>query len=149
MPAHGQTIKQLVRLGDAETDCWAWLGSINKTTGYGKKTMNSDTKLAHRWIWEQLFGAIPSGMVINHRCGNRSCVNPHHLEVTTQSENCRHGKGATLTSEQALDIYSQKAGKRWGLGASLAKQYGVTSSLVHDIWNGRAWCDITGEEPKR
>ena len=88
----GTTLKRLVVLPENPQDCWIWQGSINKKTGYGKKQLGGKTMLAHRWIYETLFGRIPEGKVINHRCSNPSCVNPYHLEVVTQAENCRHGK---------------------------------------------------------
>jgi len=139
MPRAFQTTKPLVQIGRDVSDCWEWQGSINKATGYGKKQVNGKPELAHRWIWMTLFGPIPKDKVINHKCGNRSCVNPHHLEVVSQAENCRHGAGSKLTKEQVEEIRRAKATKRWGDGARLARKYGVSAALIHDIWSGRAW----------
>lgn len=136
----GTRFKPLVKIGEPG-DCWQWTGSINKVTGYGKKQWMGETWLAHRWVWSMLFGDIHNNMTINHKCSNRGCVNPHHLEVVSQADNCRHGRGATLTHDQAAEIKAAGKNRKWGDGARLAKKFGVSSSLVHDIWNGRAWND--------
>lgn len=139
MAKNGQVIKPLVKLGQHPDDCWEWLGHKSSTTGYGKKQYYSKTMLAHRWVWEQLLGPIPQGMVINHKCSNRRCVNPFHLEVVSQAENCRHGNGCKLTKNQVIEIKSAKANRKWGDGAKLARKFDVSTALIHDIWNGRAW----------
>lgn len=139
MPFSGQTIKPVIDIPANGNDCWEWIGSKNKVTGYGKKTVNGKDVLAHRWAYECFFGPIPDGLVINHKCSNRACVNPSHLEAVTQAENCRHGAGRKLTALQVKTIKRLHTYKKWGLAKRLADRYGVSSALVHDIWNGRAW----------
>lgn len=73
-------------------NCWQWQGSLT-ADGYGRFThraLNPYTRRAHREMWEQANGeAIPGGMVIDHLCRNRRCINPLHLEVVTVEENAR------------------------------------------------------------
>ncbi|MCC7126440.1 MAG: HNH endonuclease [Acidobacteria bacterium] len=142
MPKHGQVLRQLVQLGETPDACWQWLGRVSPATGYGKKQFHGRTMLAHRWMYEQLFGPIPEGLVINHKCRNRSCVNPHHLEVTTQAGNTRHGAGTILTAEQVREIKAAFSTRKWGEGRRLARRFGVSNALIHDIWHGRAWKEI-------
>lgn len=142
MPAAGQVNTTLVTIPENPAECWEWNGSTNKKTGYGKKTWNGSHVLAHRWVFELLQGPIPEGLVINHKCSNRACVNPTHLEVVDQAGNCRHGKGTKLNAEDVREIKQAKDGKKWGLGRQLADKFNVSSALIHDIWNGRAWKDI-------
>jgi hypothetical protein len=142
MPFPGEVRKQLVDISAGPNECWPWVGATNKKTGYGKKQVNGRSELAHRWVYETLLGPIKDGMVINHLCSNRECVNPHHLEVVSQMENCQHGAGAKLTKEQVAEIKAAKSDRVWGDGKRLAEKYGVTGALIFDIWNGRAWTNV-------
>lgn len=67
--------------------CWLWNGSKNKG-GYGIFSMPSGKLvLAHRLCFFIETGIDPAGKVISHGCDNPSCVNPHHLSLTTQKQN--------------------------------------------------------------
>lgn len=134
--------RPLVNIPNDPNGCWEWQGKIHKNTGYGAKTYAGKNYLAHRWVWLMLCGSIPDGLVINHKCSNRKCVNPAHLEITDQAGNCRHGKGTKLTAEQVKEIRCAKIGKKWGDGKKLAEKYGVTGATIHDIWNGRSWPEV-------
>jgi len=136
---NGIRYKKLVQIGKPD-DCWDWLGSINPRTGYGKKQWFGESWLAHRWVWTMFFGNIENNMTIDHLCSNRKCVNPHHLEVVSQSENLRRGKGTKLTVEQVKAI--RETDKFWGSRKALAEQYGVTPMTISDIRCGRSWKDV-------
>ncbi len=70
-----------------DSGCWLWIGCIHKVTGYAKKQWHGRTLLAHRWMYEQRIGPIPAGLVIDHVCNVRNCVNPEHLQAITQAQN--------------------------------------------------------------
>lgn len=135
--------KPMITLPEDPSGCWEWQGKVNAVTGYGSKTFGGKTLLAHRWVWQMLLGPIPEGLVINHLCSNRKCVNPAHLQVTDQAGNCRHGEGAKLSVDQVMEIKRAKPSKKWGTGKELAEKHGVSSALIHDIWEGRAWADVS------
>jgi hypothetical protein len=80
---------------EAENGCWNYAPS-NTKTGYAVFAINKGTNLAlaHRWSYEHFVADIPAGLVIDHLCNNRACVNPWHLEPVTQKVNCQRGVGS-------------------------------------------------------
>lgn len=72
--------------------CWNWMASLN-SDGYGQFTINRRPLRAHRYAYELLKDAIPAGLVLDHACRNRRCVNPDHLEPVTNRENVLRGIG--------------------------------------------------------
>lgn len=65
---------------DKTAECWLWIGGKSKS-GHGLFTMgkHGHTIGAHRFAYEQMHGAIPTGMRAYHHCNNPSCVRPTHL----------------------------------------------------------------------
>lgn len=70
--------------------CWEWAGSPDPA-GYGSYSLAGRAVRSHRVAYELLVGPIPDGLVLDHLCRNRGCVNPDHLEPVTQGENARRG----------------------------------------------------------
>jgi hypothetical protein len=75
-----------------DDECWEWTDSL-ATYGYGYLTIATGEQVrAHRWAYENLGrGTLIEGMVIDHLCRNKACVNPKHLEQVTYWENTRRG----------------------------------------------------------
>lgn len=68
--------------------CWIWQGYC-QPNGYGRIRMPDSAKLAHRVSYEIFIGEISAGLVIDHTCRIRQCVNPDHIRAVTQKENVR------------------------------------------------------------
>lgn len=69
-----------------KTNCWEWLQSKG-SHGYGQIWYKGKVTVAHRVSYTLFKGDIPKGLVVDHLCNTRICINPEHLEVVTQKEN--------------------------------------------------------------
>jgi hypothetical protein len=74
--------------------CWIWVAGVNQC-GYGWFRANGKAVRAHKFIYERLRGPVPDGLVLDHRCRIRRCVNPEHLKPITRVENTLIGFAPT------------------------------------------------------
>jgi DNA-binding transcriptional regulator YiaG len=124
--------------------CWLWLQSLG-SHGYGQASMpGARVTTAHRVSYIAFVGSIPDGMLVQHSCDNKWCVNPEHLSLGTDKTNSddKHKKGRAnlesrvfanvvrkLTQEQIAEIRRSKEPQR-----KLANRYGVSQ---RSVWNAR------------
>lgn len=134
----GSVLKPLVKLGKRPDDCWDWLGFVTDK-GVATKQTGPRHVPARRWMWQQLFGPIPDGLVVTTTCGSKVCCNPHHLRCCFQADANRLGAGVTLLASDVAEI--RKAGKERSpnMAKQLAERYGVSPGTIRDVWNRRSW----------
>lgn len=65
------------------------------SNGYKNIYLHGRSIGAHCFSYMFYVGDIPKGLVIDHICRNRSCINPHHLRCVTHRVNILAGSGAT------------------------------------------------------
>lgn len=97
---------------DLNGGCHLWIGSLRG--GYGRMRANGRTQEAHRVAYEEHYGPIPTGLVLDHKCRVRCCINPLHLEPVTHAENIRRGEAGKGPRSQAhRDAVSAAHRKRY------------------------------------
>jgi len=90
----------IAKLEILEDGCWFWNGGRGGKPPYwyGVFKASGIYTTAHRHSYEHFVGPIPAGMVIDHLCGIKLCVNPDHLRICTQRNNL-HASPTTLNSK--------------------------------------------------
>ena len=83
--------ERLLHRSERRGECRVWLGYCDEK-GYGRILVDRKSRPVHRVAYETWRGPIPEGLVIDHLCRNRSCLEPSHLEPVTNRENILRGK---------------------------------------------------------
>ena len=110
------------------------------------------THWLHILVLTAFDGPCPAGLECRHLDGNPANNRRDNLKWGTPTENAadrdRHGTtargdknaAAQLTEAQAREIKS-RAG-RHGVGRVLAREFGVSESIISDIRTGRTWSHL-------
>ena len=93
-----------------DNPCMIWLGAKDKD-GYARHSVPNNLKryggtsaVLHRYIYAWLMhgGSLPvrdndgNRIEVHHKCGNRGCVNPHHLMLLSADQNKKLGNPQKL-----------------------------------------------------
>jgi hypothetical protein len=93
--SRNNTIEDFWSLVDkrGSNDCWEWLGSFDLNNLYGIFYANAigysfkgSPIRAHKLAYELTFGKIDPNLIIHHKCLNKWCCNPDHLDKMTNPE---------------------------------------------------------------
>lgn len=107
--------------------------------GYGKTRRRVaegvyKTLWLHRLAYEKHHGPIPEGMEVRHKCDNRRCINPEHLEIGTHADNmgdmAQRGRANRKLSPEDVKLIRQLYDRN---GPALAKRFGVTTARIYQL----------------
>lgn len=86
---------------EPNSGCWLWLAGLTGK-GYGSFSFNGRSREAHIVARDTLAGPIANGLVSDHLCRTRSCVNPAHIEAVTHRTNILRGEGVAARRARQL-----------------------------------------------
>lgn len=91
--------------------CWMWCGTV-RNDGYGAAPSGKSGRhvLAHRKMYECLFGPIPKGMHALHMCDVRLCVNPWHIFLGTNQDNIADRVRKNRSTRLSIKMKACRAG---------------------------------------
>ena len=143
--------RQVDRSG-GEDSCWIWTG-CNNGMGYGVGRYNKKTNHAHRIAYLLTAGRTLDRLtVVRHKCDNKLCCNPKHLEEGTHADNIRdwqerlidqkgeHNFASKLTNSQVAEIKEMLS--RGIQGKEIAPIFGVSIGTISMIKSQRTWKGI-------
>lgn len=122
-----------------KTPCWIWQRSLTDG-GYGGVRRKGESTKAHVMYYENKYGPVPDGLVLDHLCRVRACINPDHTEPVTRKINSWRGAKAKLTIEQVRLIKAHIVEGKMRC-TDIAPLFGCTVQTVYHIKSGRVWSE--------
>lgn len=105
---------------DKSGDCWLWTGALDQ--GYGAVQWRGRVLRTHRVAYEIEHGRIPAGMMVDHICRNRTCVNPQHLRLATAKQNAENRGPQSNSRSGYRGVRRDRRGRYW---IAYARHHGV------------------------
>jgi hypothetical protein len=89
-------------------------------------------RMCHRTKWEEVFGPIPVGHEINHKCKNRKCCNIEHLECLEKSAH-RSLDNSLRYKERADQVFKTHLENPTLLQKEIGEMFGLKQGVVSGI----------------
>ena len=131
-------------------DCIVWPFSVG-SHGYGDFRDADGHHLAHHYVCREAHGKPFEGADAAHAptCISRLCVNKRHIRWATRAENLEDRRAAGTLPMRAKHCAAiltdvavaaiRSAPRIHGIGAALARQYGVHPNTIYAVRDGRSW----------
>lgn len=152
-PAPAKTLPELHARCTECGDCLLWQGAHNGT-GHPRHAGGS----VRRAVWALTHRPAPANRIVTVTCGQIACLNPAHLALTTRGEvtrivhnrpdvRMRRAAASARTNQATMGKISMAIARQirasTQTGVDLARHYGVSTSLVSLVRQGKTWVERT------
>jgi hypothetical protein len=136
-------------------NCYICTSHSKSVEGYPYYRWNNAPYSRHmsHFIYEQMYGEIPAGMQVLHKCDTPECINPEHLWLGGNSDNVadRVKKGRTISKPNKgekhgnsklteKDIIAIRNDSR--KQCRIAETFNISKSVICEIKSRKAWAHV-------
>lgn len=144
---HASSVFEKIDMHGADREvCWEWRGSLGGRDKRPYAQVDGKRQLVYRVVYTLVVGPISSSEVIRHKCDNKLCCNPYHLEKGTHQQNMNDMKER---ERHGLPHHTVRAIKKLlsehVTHTEIAKRYGVSRQLVTEINRGKVYDHVDVE----
>jgi len=136
--------------GNDQSVCWEWTAALGGRRNDRRPyfTVAGSRRLAYRVVYELVHGVeLEPTVLVRHKCDNKVCCNPSHLELGTHQDNMndmkereRHGlPHHTVRAIRRLLNTKLVDGRSMHTHKDIAALYGISRQEVTEINRGTVY----------
>jgi hypothetical protein len=121
--------------------CWLWIGAF-RSDGYPVIKYNGKTYRANRVSFEYYNEYIDEELDVLHDCSNKSCINPDHLYLGTNTDNAQDRLRTNINGFYLYDYHVLEIHRRANNGEDqnlLAIEFKISRCMISLIKNQKVW----------
>ena len=110
--------------------CWIWTRSFT-TAGYGQLWEDGTRWDAHRYSYSCVNGYVDDGVMLRHKCHNRKCCHPDHIQQGTGRDNYYDSADVHRRASEARRFKWLIAGREFSTFRAALAGTGLTANSLN------------------